>query len=425
MKQIKFIDLFCGLTGIRIGFQQACTEQGIYYKCVLSSEIKQHALDVHEQNYPSEIVQGDITKIKNEDIPDFDVLLAGFPCQPFSTAGQRKGFADTRGTMFFEIERILKAKNPQGFLLENVPGLVSHDKENRADQIGRTLRTIISHLEDLGYNVNWKVLNAKDFGVPQSRERIYIIGSRKTQPEFNKIPDCEPKFIKDILEKNVPSSISPFIYSLLNKYNANELIGKSIKDKRGGDNNIHSWDLELKGHISNEQKQLMNKLLKERRKKQHATEIGIEWSDGMPLTFNQIQFFFPTDNLKDLLEDLVAKGYLKKEYPKVKINGVRKQDTSLEIGYNIVTGKLSFEVSSVLDPCSIAPTLVATDLNKLFIPDEKIIRQFSTRECLRLFGYPESFKLDLKVKRKVFDLIGNTVVVPVIKYASNQLLSAL
>src|SRR3989344_8919488 len=144
MDKITFIDLFAGIGGTRIGFEQACKNKGIKSKCIFTSEIKDHALKVYKENFGNHIIHGDITKIDVKDIPNFDVLLAGFPCQAFSSAGKRKGFLDTRGTLFFEIERILAFKKPQGFILENVEGLVKHDCENKKDHIGRTFKLILN-----------------------------------------------------------------------------------------------------------------------------------------------------------------------------------------------------------------------------------------------------------------------------------------
>ena len=143
---MKFIDLFAGLGGIRLGFERACKERGIEAECVLTSEIKPYAINTlkHNHHYTNEnSLVGNISQVRNEDIPSFDFLFAGFPCQPFSTSGKRQGFADTRGTLFFEIERILAYHKPKGFILENVEGLVKHDLENKGDKIGRTLKTIL------------------------------------------------------------------------------------------------------------------------------------------------------------------------------------------------------------------------------------------------------------------------------------------
>ena len=420
---MRFIDLFAGIGGIRKGFEMACEERGIETECVFTSEIKPYAIDVLRQNHPTEEIHGDITQIDAADIPDFDVLLAGFPCQAFSAAGKRLGFEDTRGTLFFDVERILKEKRPAAFILENVEGLVNHDRENPKDPIGRTLRIILEHLNYLNYDVNWKVLNAKYFGVPQDRKRIYIVGTQEEAPELENFEVIESR-LGDILEQGLPTSDHPFVRLVLDHYPVEELYGKSIKDKRGGLNNIHSWDIEYKGAITREQMDLMNKLLKERRKKQWAKEFGIEWMDGMPLTERQIRTFFDRENLHDMLEDLVDKGYLKKEHPKKKTDTGREQDPTLPLGYNIVAGKMSFEINKILDPNDIAPTLVAMDMQHLYVVDGDGLRKLTLREGLRLFGYPDTYRFDVSLEDG-YDLLGNTVVVPVIKAVSNKVLDVI
>lgn len=162
--KFRFIDLFAGIGGIRLAFEN------VGGKCVFSSEWDKYAQDTYEANF-GERPQGDITKIKPEIIPEHDILLAGFPCQAFSICGDQQGFLDTRGTLFFNIEEILRIKRPYAFLLENVKNLKSHDK-------GRTFKTIVSHLENLGYYVHDTVLNSLDFGIPQKRERTFIVGFR-------------------------------------------------------------------------------------------------------------------------------------------------------------------------------------------------------------------------------------------------------
>jgi DNA (cytosine-5)-methyltransferase 1 len=412
-KTIKFIDLFAGIGGIRKGFELACAERNLPTKCVFTSEIKPYANDILKQNHPDETIYGDITQINADEIPDFDFLLAGFPCQAFSVAGKRLGFEDTRGTLFFEVARIIKAKDPFGFILENVEGLVNHDKEKPSDKIGKTLTVIIKTLEKMEYKVSWKVLNAKFFGVPQERKRIYIIGTKIAKPDLERFKHntCA---LESILEHGLPVSDSKFIKLVLRHYALNELYGKSIKDKRGGDNNIHSWDIEYKGPVSREQMDLLNSMLKERRKRKWADEYGIDWMDGMPLTARQIRTFYEHEHLEKMLTDLVKKGYLKQEYPKRKVGNKRVQDPALPLGYNIVTGKMSFEINKVLDPKGIAPTLVALDMQHLFVVDGDGLRTLSLREGLRLFGYPDDFKFNIS-QEYGYDLLGNTVVVPVIK----------
>lgn len=427
---VKFIDLFAGLGGIRLGFEQAFKNAGVETECVMTSEIKPYAVKTLKHNFGHEFLAGDIFEIHNEFIPDFDFLLGGFPCQPFSAGGKRQGFLDTRGTLFFEIERILRDKKPYGFILENVEGLVKHDLENKNDEIGRTLKTILHTLEnDLGYKTSWKVFDSLEFGLPQSRKRIFIIGTKDQKIDLS---GNEPRFkvLESILESGLPTLKSDFIDKLLSHFSIEDLLGKSIKDKRGGDNNIHSWDIEIKGSVSKQQAEILNQLFKQRRKKQWAEEIGIDWMDGMPLTLEQINTFIdlPKKELKSLLDDLSFKGYLRLEHPKKLVrteteNGIatsREYDETKPKGYNIVTGKLSFEVNKVLDPKDIAPTLVATDVSRLAVPDGSGLRRLTIREGLRLFGYPEWYEIPTK-EYDAFDLLGNTVAVPVVEFVANKL----
>lgn len=191
---VRIIDLFAGIGGIRRGFEQASKNK---VECVFTSEWDKYAADTYRANYPDEVVHGDITLIDEENIPDHDILLAGFPCQPFSQAGLKKGFDDTRGTLFFDIERILLAKKPKAFLLENVKRLRTHDG-------GRTLEVILRHLKAAGYNnLQTEVLRARDFGLPQNRERILIVGflDDNVKFEFPKATGIQTR-VGDILEEN-------------------------------------------------------------------------------------------------------------------------------------------------------------------------------------------------------------------------------
>lgn len=166
LQSFSFIDLFAGLGGIRLGFER------VGGKCVFSSEWDKSAQQSYFANF-GEIPYGDITRIDSSEIPHFDILCAGFPCQPFSIIGDKQGFRhETQGTLFFEIERILRDKMPKAFMLENVRNLISHDK-------GRTFAIILEHLKSLGYYTHYQVLNALDFGLPQKRERIIICGFRE------------------------------------------------------------------------------------------------------------------------------------------------------------------------------------------------------------------------------------------------------
>lgn len=408
--------------GIRLGLEEACRSYNLDCQCVLTSEIKESAIKAYTNNFSDDHLVGDVTLLDVKDIPDFDFLLAGFPCQPFSSAGTRQGFQDTRGTLFFEIERILKTKQPYGFLLENVEGLVNHDK-------GQTLATIINSLKNLGYKVNWKVLNSKDFGVPQDRKRIFIVGTTDTDIPLDSF-EVKKSILSNILESDLPLLETTFTKTLLKHYKAKELEGKAIKDKRGGADNIHSWDIELKGKVSKAQKQVLEMILRVRRQKKWAEQKGIAWMDGMPLTLDEIQTFYnpPNVNLKEILDDLVEKGYLRFEHPKdlYEVDGrkVRQYATDKAKGYNIVVGKLSFEISKILDSNGISPTLVATDVNKLAVVDGLGIRNLSIREGLRLCGFPDWYELNLP-SAKAYDLLGNTVVVPVVEEIAQRLVAAI
>ena len=202
---MKYLSLFSGIGGFELGIQQAYEElynsgnnsrelqtegellskrESITSKdsensnnklqpdalvsCIGFSEIDKYAVQTYQKHFNHKNY-GDITKINEKELPDFDLLVGGFPCQAFSIAGKRGGFSDTRGTLFFEIARIIREKQPRLLLLENVKGLLSHDK-------GNTFTTIISTLDELGYDLQWQVLNSKNFGVPQNRERVFIIG---------------------------------------------------------------------------------------------------------------------------------------------------------------------------------------------------------------------------------------------------------
>ncbi len=167
--ELKFIDLFCGIGGFRLAFEAAAKDCEVKSKCVFSCDIDEACAKAYEANF-GEVPMGDITQIASSDIPDHDVLLAGFPCQPFSIIGGLQGFLDsTRGTLFFEIARILRDKRPRAFVLENVKQLVRHDR-------GKTMSIIMSTLREIGYACDYRILNALDFGLPQKRERVFIVG---------------------------------------------------------------------------------------------------------------------------------------------------------------------------------------------------------------------------------------------------------
>lgn len=428
-KTIKFIDLFAGMGGFRVGFERAAKKHNIPVTCVFSSEIKEYAIKVYEDNF-QEIPSGDITEINESSIPDFDVLLAGFPCQAFSSAGKRQGFLDTRGTMFFHIERILKEKKPRAFILENVEGLINHDKENKTDPIGNTLKTIISILEKLGYKVSWDLFDSSNFGLAQARKRVFIVGSLGNEIDIKNF-DSKVCLLEDILESGQKTTDNKLTKLLLKNFQPSDLYGKSIKDKRGGKNNIHSWDIGLKGECNQDQKNLLSQILKVRRYKKWADLKGIAWMDGMPLTTKEIMTFYPHPHLQELLDDLTEKKYLKFEHPKDLVKFVNddgkeisKREYRLDLpkGYNIVAGKMSFEISTILDPKSISPTLVAMDLDRIAVVDNGGLRSLTGIEQKRLFGFNDNFNLSSISLKEKYDLFGNTVPINVVEALSKRVL---
>lgn len=219
---LRFLDLFAGIGGIRIAFE----ENGC--RCVASSEIDEHACKTYFENF-NEQPLGDVCLLTKDNLPEFDILTGGFPCQPFSIGGLRKGFEDTRGTLFFEVARLLKECQPKAFFLENVQGLVNHEN-------GETLKTIENVLSDLGYNFEWKVMNAKDYGIPQNRSRWYCVGFRKDIEYTLNYPSREhlKVEVKDLLDKDVKEdyrvsnkvleNISKYMPIYLEKHNSDKLL---------------------------------------------------------------------------------------------------------------------------------------------------------------------------------------------------------
>lgn len=222
----RFIDLFAGIGGFRYGFE-----------CVFSSEINVNCQTVYYQNF-GEQPFGDITKVDVNSIPDFEVLLGGFPCQPFSISGKKQGFNDTRGTLFFDICRIIKIKQPKVVILENVKHLIHHDKK-------RTFKVIFDSLINLGYNVSHKILNAKDFGLPQNRERIFIIATKESLFDFSKLTYQTAPQLKEFLDIDVDFEyLSKSEYTLIQqpKQQSSGLIFVGYRNK-------NTWNKVNQSHI--------------------------------------------------------------------------------------------------------------------------------------------------------------------------------
>ena len=405
-KEIKYIDLCSGIGGFRIALESI---DNINSQCVLSADIKQDAIDTYNLNFNENNKITDIYTLNNEDIKPFDLLCAGFPCQPFSSAGQKKGFSDKRGGMIFKIIDICKYHKPGFVVLENVYNLMTLEK-------GSCIKKIIQLFEDIGYNVNYKKLNSSNFGCPQSRERVYIVCTKDTTFNFDDVKYKSKVNLNSIIDyanKNTTIN-STFSKKILQIHKESSIFGCKIGDKRGGKNNIHSWDIGFNGKLTKDEKELMNKIMLNRRKKHWAEKKQIVWMDGMPLTYEEITTFYKHNNLKNMLDNLVDMKYLKLEKPKDLIDGKRiYKKESLE-GYNICKGKLSFPISKILDPNDISPTLTATDSHKLaVIIDDNTIRNLSSVEMKKMCGFPDSFIVPKHVNYA--DLFGNMATPPVIK----------
>lgn len=400
------VDLFSGMGGLRAGVVEGLTESGHTVEVVFTSEIKPAAVKVLNANYPGELITGDITKVKTENVPDHDLLLAGFPCQAFSYAGNRAGFSDpTRGTLFFDVARILRSKRPSYFILENVEGLLTHNKKKDSPTPhGRTLETILTVLKRIGYKVTYKVLDSSFYGSPQARRRVFIVGSLYDTPETPQAL-TEPLGIGTVLEENVVErdpKVNAFCDLLLQTYTPEELLGKVIRDKRNGSNNLHSWNFHYKGQTTPGEQQLLEDIAVQSRRTSWATKKGIKYSESIPLTVEDIKTFHtPTDNIPYFtkLSRLTSLGYLVGDD---------------EGGYWIKSGRLSFPITHILDPAKPAPTVVATDANRLGVLTDGRIRRLTLVELKRLFGFPEEYILPTSLTNtQIFDLFGNSVVVPV------------
>ncbi len=311
---IRFIDLFSGIGGFRLALESIGANH------VFSADIDKYACNTYNDNFGNYPLY-DVSKLDHRELPDFDILCAGFPCQPFSIAGVRKGFNDTRGTLFFDIERIIKEKKPRAFILENVKGLMNHDK-------GETIRVILNALQNnLGYKVYHKVLNSKDYGVPQNRERVYIVGFKEGGVDFQ-FPNLINKQVSlsSILEINTAKD-----------YNVSDIAKFNI--------------------INNLEKH-----------KKYKEMVAHEFLLAYEIRKSRAAFRF--DGLSPTLTAKMGTG-----------------------GNNV-------------------PVLV------------KEMRKFTTRECLRIQGFPDSFKIKPNNSQS-YKQIGNSVSVPVVRLVAKEVLKVL
>jgi DNA (cytosine-5)-methyltransferase 1 len=395
---IKFIDLFSGIGGFRLAFES------LGAKCVFSSDIDKFARQTYRDNFGEE-PQGDITKINAEDIPDFDILCAGFPCQPFSQAGKRKGFDDHRGNLFDEIIRIIKEKKPRVILLENVKGLEGHDR-------GRTLDIIIDKLVAEGYSTSYKILKACDYGLPTLRPRIYIVAFLSVY-DFCKFDWPKPVPLRFTMSDVLKAPCEREVGLTLRKDGAGSSIDdrhnwqkyKIFTDVRGGANAVHSWDII---ETTQRDKEICLAIMNNRRKSKYGNK------DGNPLCFKDIQSILPNITHVEI-DSLVRKSILiGKIIDKV-------------IHYDFVNSKQLSGINGTYRLFSyesqIYSTLTASGMNdKIEVGTE--IRTLTVDEMKMMMGFHDDFKFPVS-KTQAMKQIGNSVAVDVIKAIGTQIIKAL
>lgn len=394
---VRCCDLFSGVGGMRMGFELGCSDVGVGGEVVCSSEVNGNAVRVYERNFGVGCGVGDIRGLGGVDC---DILLGGFPCQPFSVAGLGRGFEDARGGMFWEVCRILGGGNVGGFILENVGGLLGHDG-------GRTLGVMLDALRGLGYGVGVYELDGGDYGVAQRRVRVYLVGIKGGELGLGFISGMgrygdSGVVVGDILERGLGVMGCRLGVGLVGRYGLEFLSGGVIlTDKRGGGRVVHSWDLGLRGEIRDRCKELLCGMLLWSRSRSVARDSGVEWGDGRWLGYGELERLcgYGGEWLSSDLGELVRLGYLGESGGSYRIRG----------------GRMSWGLSRVLDVGGKCPTLTATDGEKLGVCDVGGVRLLSEVEGKRLFGLGDDFDFCGLGRGEVFRLLGNGVVVPVVR----------
>lgn len=362
--KIKVCSLFSGIGGFETGIFNAFGEKNV--EVVFASEIDKYANLSYEIIYNHK-PKGDITKISEKEVPNHDLLVGGFPCQSFSMAGKRLGINDARGTMFFEIARILKEKKPKNVLLENVKGLLMHDK-------GKTFQIIVEILSDLGYCVDFTILNSKNFNVPQSRERVYIVGAREVMKEkwdFDKVKGLVHRTKKELLKKG---NINTFNFD----FPINEKTNKNLRD-------LLEKEVEEKYYLTTEKEKEV--LSRNKREKEEHLKMSQE------------------KNLKLVFFDGVT------EKPNWLDNGKR-------YSRNYKQG------SRIYNSIGLASTLSASGTNGYYLTEDWRIRKLTPLECFRMQSFPDNYYYRLKEKgvsdRQLYKMAGNAVTTNVIKEIASK-----
>ena len=370
---MKYLSMFSGIGGFELGIMNS--KYGSQFECVGYMEIDKYAESIYRKNFPDHVGYGDATRIKPEELPDFDFLVGGFPCQAFSIAGRQRGFDDTRGTLFFEIARILKEKKPRYILLENVRGLLSHDK-------GRTFQVILGVLSDLGYEVQWEVLNTKNHGIPQNRERVFIkgyLGGRcgREVLRFGEGSEKTSQLTPKVLNNHKVTHQGGRLYSV---------DGLSITLNSSGNNGWYQLD---KCYSSNQA---------------HRGENDGEFS----YCINSDPHNIPLVRYKKLNQEGLTLEMKIKEVGNISPNG--------------------HGGGKVVSPDGISPTLLCGNYKApiKFLDDEFHIRKLTPTECERLQGFPDGWTKygvdgELISDTQRYKCLGNAVTTNVISYVIDQM----
>lgn len=384
---MRVFSTFTGIGGFEIGIQNASVGR-LNVELVGYSEIDKYCIQVFEKHFKGVKNYGDITKIEAESLPDFDCLVGGFPCQAFSIAGNRGGFSDTRGTLFFDLARILRAKQPQLFVFENVKGLCNHDG-------GRTFRTILTTIDELGYDCQWQVLNSKDFGVPQNRERIIIVGHLRGTARPKVFPITRPSG-KDIEQINKPkhsndriydpNGVSPTLNTMQGGLRQPFILQTPRGKNKGGPKDIAPT-------VTGKSYQHNNHVVSFNRKEGITKKLDITHSlqagDYRGLNRNQNQ-------------NAVARAVITPDRLNKKQNGRRIKDD----------GEPAF-------------TVTATDRHGIY--DGKTIRRLTPLECERLQAFPDNWTLEgvggPMSDTQRYKMCGNAVTTSVIQAVFEQIFS--
>jgi len=405
MNEIRYFSMFTGVGGFELGFNNVTQPQNkrskegwkwsinqqqalihdrsntsLCFKPIGFSEIDKYASELLSKKFPTIKNLGDCTKINPSELPDFDMLCGGFPCQSFSIAGKRKGFEDTRGTMFFEIARILEVKRPKIILLENVKGLLNHEK-------GETFRVILQTMDELGYEVQWMVLNSKFFGVPQNRERVFIIGSLRGEPRQEILPfrETEQQF-------NSEGVVHPTL---------TEAIG------RQGSSKEYIKSIEVIGNLNSETWRKRNESIRR-----------VYGTEGISPTI-------PTGQGGGVMPKIRA--VLTPDRAEKRQNGRRFKEPgepSFTITKQDIHGVAIMDLYNNKEHSDRCPTLSDPCHNSIRVRENMKIRKLTPIECERLQGFPDGWTEGFSDTQR-YKMMGNAVTVNVIKEIGFKLLNSI